>query len=172
MSKIVREYCVVIDNINTKICKVLEFMGINALFLIMVVTFFDVLGSKLFRLPIFGAFDIVMLAQIVATAFAAGSTLVAGRHIRVELFLHHLPRSLRMTIICVGHILSFGLFVVISWNLFRYGYSLQETGEISPTANIALFPFAYGIAIAVIPICIELFLSAMRVIFSFETKHI
>lgn len=147
-------------------------MGINALFLIMVVTFFDVLGSKLFRLPIFGAFDIVMLAQIVATAFAAGSTLVAGRHIRVELFLHHLPRSLRMTIICVGHILSFGLFVVISWNLFRYGYSLQETGEISPTANIALFPFAYGIAIAVIPICIELFLSAMRVIFSFETKHI
>lgn len=172
MGKMVQKYCIIIDKINKKICIGLEFLGINALFLIMLVTFFDVIGSKLFRLPIFGAFDIVMLAQIVATAFAAGATLVAGKHVRVELFLLHFPESFRKAVLCFGHILCFGLFAVISWNLFRYGYSLQETGEISPTANIALYPFAYGIAIAVIPVCIELFLSAMRVIFSFEIKHI
>ncbi len=172
MNKIVQKYCIKIDKLNTYFCKGFEFIGITALFLIMIVTFFDVIGAKVFLAPIFGALDIVMLAQIVAIAFAAASTLVSGRHVRVELFLPYLPKPLRRIIICVGHILGFGLFTVISWNLFRYGYSLQETCEVSPTANIFLYPFAYGIAIAVIPLCIELFLRTMGVIFSFETKHI
>ncbi len=171
MSKIVQKYCVKIDKFNTYFCKGLEFVGITALFLILLVTFFDVIGAKLFLLPIFGTLDIVMLAQIIAIAFAVASTLLSGRHVRVELLLPYLPKKIKTITICVGHIMGFCLFAVISWNLFRYGYLLQETGEVSPTANIALYPFAYGIAIAVIPICIELFLCTMRVFFSFETKH-
>ncbi len=172
MNQIVQKYFVKIENFNNYFSKGIESIGIAALFLIMIITFFDVIGAKFFLAPIFGVLDIVMLAQMVAISFAAASTLVAGRHIQVELFLPYLPKILRTAVILAVHILSLILFVLISWNLFRYGYSLYENCEVSPTAHISLYPFAYGAAIAVIPICIELFLRAMKVIFRFETKQI
>jgi hypothetical protein len=51
---------------------------------------------------------------------------------------------------------SFGLtlFVLIVWRLGVFGYSLQIGGEISPTIRIPLYPFAYGIALASIPVAL------------------
>ena len=168
----VHHFCSATHRINSYFLKAFELGGIGALFFLMLITFIDVVGAKLFLSPVFGALDMAMLAQLTAMSYAAGSALVLGKHVRVGLFLPLLPKTVRKGAKSLVLFLSLLLFFLMSWNLFKYGYSLQSHGEVSPTANIAIYPFAYGAALSFIPVCIELFLEMVNTIFDIEYRPI
>ena len=132
----------------------IEAVGMIGLLTMMVVTCLDVLGSKLFLRPVFGSIDIVMLAQIVAVSFGTASALILGRHIQVEFFVVLLPRRAQNAVEVIVSALGLFLFVLVVWRLTLYGLYMQTGGEVSPTARIPLYPFAYGIAFACIPVCL------------------
>ena len=144
------------ERFNRRISGWLEWIGFAALLLMMVVTCVDVVGAKVFKWRLLGALDIVTLSQIVAIAFAASMTLIVGQHICVEFFFELLPQPLQKVIHGFVLLLSLGLFVLIIWQLCVLGYSFQESGEYSPTIYIPLYPFAYAIAFACIPVCLVL----------------
>ena len=146
-----------LERFNRLISGVMEWIGIFAFLLMMGITFADVIGAKLFRTPVFGSIDVVMLAQLVAVSFAASMTLIAGRHVQVEFFVRLLPERLQVILDCIVHLLGFTLSVLIVWHLFIYGYSFQTGGEESATAQIPLFPFVYSTAVACIPLCLVFF---------------
>jgi TRAP-type C4-dicarboxylate transport system permease small subunit len=131
-----------------------EWIGLVGLLLMMAITCIDVVGAKIFLWRLLGAIDIVMLSQIVAIAFAASMALILGRHIQVEFFITRLPRRAQAVINSVVFLLGLGLFIVIVWRLFVLGYSFQTAGESSMTIYIPYYPFAYGIALASIPVCL------------------
>jgi len=131
-----------------------EWIGLAGLLVVMFITCIDVIGAKLFLRPVFGALDIVMLSQLVAISFAAAFVLILGRHVRVEFFVARLPRRAQAVIDSIIFLLGLALFILIIWRLCVYGYSLQTGGEVSATALIPLYPFAYGIALASIPVCL------------------
>ncbi|HAA34865.1 MAG TPA: hypothetical protein DCD97_06090, partial [Firmicutes bacterium] len=43
--------------------------------------------------------------------------------------------------------LGFFLFIVLSWQSFTYGLSLKKAGEISSSAHIPFYPFAFVISL-------------------------
>jgi TRAP-type C4-dicarboxylate transport system permease small subunit len=118
----------------------------------MVITCVDVVGAKLFQIPLFGSIDMVMLAQLLAISFAGAITLSKGRHIQVEFFALLLPKRAQIMMDCFVHLLGFVLFLLIVWRLFLFGYSFQEGGEETATAYIPLYPFVYCAAVACIPV--------------------
>jgi TRAP-type C4-dicarboxylate transport system permease small subunit len=65
-----------------------------------------------------------------------------------------LPERLRALIDTIVSLFGLTLFILIVWRLGVYGYSLQIGGEVSPTIRVPLYPFAYGIAIASIPVAL------------------
>lgn len=134
--------------------------------LIMAVTCIDVVGAKVFgwRLP--GAIDIVMLFQIVAISFAAGMALILGRHIQVEFFFNLLPLRVRAVINGFILLLSLGLFILIIWRLYALGHSYQTSGEHSAAAYIPLYPFAYAISLAGIPVGLILLQRFLKLLFT------
>ena len=136
----------------------------------MVVTCIDVVGSKVFRWPLPGSIDMVQLAQTVAIAFAASMALILGRHIRVEFFVDLLPRRVQAVINSVILLLGLGLFIVIIWRLCVLGYSFQTSGEYSMTAYIPYYPFAYGMALAFIPVCLVLLVKFLKSLTKGEQK--
>ena len=138
------------EKFNRMVSGWMEWIGFGALFLMVILTCVDVVGAKMFRTPIFGALDIVMLAQLVAISFAVSMALILGRHIQVEFFVPLLPKRLQAVIDCIVHFLGLALFLLIVWRLFAYAYSLQTGGEESMTARIPLHPFVYGAAVATI----------------------
>ena len=131
-----------------------EWLGIAGLLLMMFITTIDVVGGKLFTWRLLGAIDIVMLSQVVAIAFAAAFALIVGRHVRVEFFVNCLPPRARAVIASIISFLGLSLFVLIIWRLCALGYSFQSSGEATATVYIPLYPFAYGIALASIPVCL------------------
>ena len=156
-----------VEKANRTFIAWIEAVGVVGLLTMMVITCLDVLGSKFFLRPIFGALDIVIFAQIVAVAFGAASTLVLGRHVQVEFFVVLLPKRAQAAVDVIVNALGLFLFVLIVWRLTVYGHYMQIGGEVSATARIPLYPFVYGIAFASIPVCLvfllELANSVVRV---------
>jgi len=139
---------------NSRLSGWFEWIGFAGLLVMVFITCIDVIGAKLFLKPILGAIDIVMLAQLVAISFAVASALILGRHVQVEFFVAMLPKRVQAAIDSIVCLLGFVLFVLITWRLCVLGYSFQTGGEGSATARIPLFPFAYGVAFACIPVCL------------------
>ena len=150
------------EKFNRRLSGWFEWIGMVGLLLMMAITCIDVVGAKVLLWRLLGAIDIVMLSQIVAIAFACAMTLIIGRHVRVEFFVARLPRRAQAVIDSIILLLGLGLFSVIIWRLCVLGYSFQTTGEYSATAHIPLYPFAYGIALASIPVCLVLLLGFLN----------
>ena len=142
------------EKFNKRLSEGVEWIGFAALFLMVVLTCVDVVGAKLFRAPIFGALDVVILAQLIAVSFAVAIGLIMGRHVQVEFFVMLLPKRLQSGIDCFVNFLGLVLFIVIVWRLFAYGYGMQVGGEESMTARIPLAPFAYAAAVGLMPVCL------------------
>ncbi len=142
------------DRYNRKLIMGIEWVGLAAFVFMMLVTTIDVLGTKLFLLPVFGSLDMMMLAQLVAMTFAVGATLIVGLHVQVEFFVPLLPKRAQNVVECIVYLLGLVLFALIVWRLFLYSYDLQIEGEVSSTARIPFYPFAYGATFACIPVCL------------------
>lgn len=150
------------EKLNRRLSGWFEWIGLSAMLLMMAITCVDVVGAKVFKMPILGALDMVQLSQIVAISFAAGITLIMGRHIQVEYFFDFLPRPIQAVINSIILLIGLGLFIVIIWRVCVLGYSFQTSGEYSMTAYIPYYPFAYGIALAFIPVCLVLLLEFLK----------
>jgi TRAP-type C4-dicarboxylate transport system permease small subunit len=147
-----------LEEFNRSLSEWFEWVGLAGLLLLMFITCIDVIGAKLFLKPIFGGIDIVMLSQLVAISFANAFSLLLGRHVTVEFFVPRLPRRAQALTDSIVFFLGLIFFVLIVWRLCVHGYSFQSGGEVSATARIPLAPFAYGIAIASVPVCVVFFL--------------
>jgi TRAP-type C4-dicarboxylate transport system permease small subunit len=131
-----------------------------------------VIGAKIFLRPVPGSLDIVMQAQLVAVAFSMAATLMVGRHIRVTFLLPYLPGRLKVVVEVIIQVFCFLLFALIVWRLGVYGYSLQKGGEVSSTVRIPLYPFAYGIAIASLPVCFKYLIGILQNVFGMKNHVI
>ncbi len=140
------------DKFNNRLSGWLEWVGISAFLLMVLVTVIDVVGAKLFTWRLLGAIDVVMLAQIITISFAAACTLLAGRHVSVEFFVTILPQRAQTIIESLVSFLGLSLFSLIIWRLVVLGYSYQTSGEATATVYIPLFFFAYAAAFACIPV--------------------
>ena len=145
------------EKFNHNISSAIEWVGLIGFLIMMLVTTVDVIGAKAFLHPIFGALDIVMKAQLIAMSFAAAATLIAGRHVAVEFFTPLLPKPLQKVVAVFVNLVGFALFLILVWRLTEYAYSLHIENELTPTARIPLYPFAYGAAFACIPVCLVYF---------------
>jgi TRAP-type C4-dicarboxylate transport system permease small subunit len=143
-----------IDRVNRVVIEWLEWVGALALVTMMVITCADVMGAKMLLYPVPGSIDIVMLAQVVAVSFGIASGLILGRHVTVEFFFILLPNWAKAVVEVIVSILGLLLFSFIVWRLGIYGHYMQIGGEVSATARIPLYPFAYAIALASIPVCL------------------
>ena len=153
---------------NRKISLAIEWVGLIGFLVIMLITTVDVIGAKVFLSPVFGALDIVVQAQLIAMSFATAATLITGRHVAVEFFIPLLPKPLQKVVDMFVNLLGLALFVILVWRLTEYAYSMQLENEVTATARIPLYPFAYGAAVACIPVCLvylyQLLVSIMKLV--------
>lgn len=144
------------EKFNHRLSSWFEWVGFIGMLLMMTITCIDVIGSKVFRAPLLGALDYVQLCQIVAISFAASMALIAGRHIRVEYFFNLMPRRIQSVINSIILLTVLVFFIIIIWRMIALGQNFQSSGEYSATAYIPFYPFAYGAALAFIPLFLVL----------------
>ncbi|MFO1363498.1 MAG: TRAP transporter small permease [Burkholderiales bacterium] len=144
------------DRFNRRLSDWAASLGFAALVFMVVLTCVDVVGAKLFLMPVPGSLDMMQLAQLLAVTLAAGMTFIQRRHVAVEFFVHMLPQRLRRAIAFVVTLLCLALFVTVVWRLVVYGMDVQAGNEVTPTAKIGIAPFAYAASAALVPVCLAL----------------
>lgn len=155
-----------INNLSGK----LTVIGGFALFCMIAVTCFDVIGTKVFKKPFSGSYEIVFLAQLIAIAMASGDTLIYGRHVHVEMFIMKMPARLRKIVSLIVSSLGLILFTVLAWEGFLYTRSLKTAHEVTGTVKIPLYPFAFILGVSGIIVALIYFIKILELLGNKDKK--
>jgi|SRR3972149_2748519 len=131
----------------------IETVGLVALMAMVVAALIDVIGSKGFHWPLPGGTELAGVLQVVAIAGGLAASKIDGRHIQVGFLIDKLSGRVLASLQIFISLLSLGLFVVAAWMTFDLGVTLVHRGTETMLLNIALYPFAFWIALGSIPMC-------------------
>jgi len=119
--------------------------GITLTFM-MFLTVLDVI-LRSFRRPIVGTYELVAFSGAVVIGFSLPFTSWVRGHIYVEFLVSTFSKKMRDVFNIITRCMVICLFLLIGWNLIRYGLDLQKSGEVSLTMQMPFYPVAYGIGI-------------------------
>lgn len=111
----------------------------------MLLTCADVL-LRLLRRPIPGTFEIVGFLGTVIISFSLAYTSVEKGHIAVEFLMNKLPRRVQDAAEALTSLASAALFCLLTWQSLIYASDMRQSGEVSVTLTMPIYPFIYGIA--------------------------
>jgi len=133
-----------------RVAEGLEWVSLLGLMLMFLFTIIDVIGSAAFNSPLKGATELVGAMQIIAIAGGVAVAFYARRHIAIDFLAMYLPRPLKNALNKFVAVVCLAFFIILCWQSFIYGAALQKSGEMTSTAHVPLYPFAYFIAFAAV----------------------
>jgi TRAP-type C4-dicarboxylate transport system permease small subunit len=118
-----------------------------ALFAIMALTFFDVLGRKFLSNSIPGSLELTELLMVVVIFAALPLVSERGEHVEFDSLDPYLPHWLRRLQSYVVHLLCAVVLGSLAWLMWGTGSQFLETGETTAQLQILKAPFLYGMAV-------------------------
>ncbi|MCP3686873.1 MAG: TRAP transporter small permease [Gammaproteobacteria bacterium] len=118
------------------------------LFLMMLLTFTDVIGRYIFNFPIPGGFEVTEI--MLATMIFAGLPLVssAGEHITVDLFDSFIPASVNHFRNILLSLVATVIMAVVSIRLWEKADEAVGYGDVTAVLHIPFAPMFYFMSIA------------------------
>lgn len=118
-----------------------------ALFAIMVLTFFDVLGRKFLSNSIPGSLEITELLMVVVIFAALPLVSRRGEHVEFDSLDPYLPAWVRRAQQVVVQLVCAALLFGLAWRMWRMGMQFGLNGETTAQLYIPKAPFIYGMAV-------------------------
>ena len=106
-------------------------------------------GDVLLRLigkPIPGAYEMVGFLGTLVVSFALGYTTLEKGHIAVELLFKRVPQRLQLVLQAFTDLICFLFFSLLAYQAFVYALDIRQSGEVSATLQMPLYPFIVGMA--------------------------
>lgn len=132
-----------------------------AVVVMMLLTCADVL-LRLLRHPIPGAYELVGFLGTVIVSFSLALTSLSKGHIAVEIVVARLPRRVQTAIEAVTSMIGAALFALITWQSLIYALDMRQSGEVSVTLTMPIYPFIFGIAAGSALLVLVLLLDSLR----------
>ena len=118
-----------------------------ALFAIMALTFFDVIGRKALSNSIPGSLEITELLMVVVIFGALPLVSLRGEHVEFDSLDPFLPMWVRKIQWVLLHLLCAAVLLGLAWLMWRTGTQFAETGETTAQLRILKAPFIYGMGV-------------------------
>jgi len=119
----------------------------TALFGIMTLTFFDVLGRKFLDNSITGSLELTELMMVMVIFGALPLVSERGEHVEFDSLDPYLPGWLRRAQSVLVHLLSAAVLLGLGWLMWRTGGQFMETQETTAQLKILKAPFIYGMGV-------------------------
>lgn len=132
-----------------------------AIIIIMLLSTADVV-LRLFGKPIPGAYELTGLLGTIVVSFALGFTSLEKGHIAVELLYRKLPQRTQLAIETFTNIVSFLIFGLITYQAFIYALDIRKSGEVSPTLQMPVYPFIFGMSFGFGLLCLILIAESIK----------
>jgi len=118
-----------------------------ALFAIMALTFFDVIGRKVVSNSIPGSLELTELLMVVVIFGALPLVSRRGEHVEFDSLDPYLPLWLRRLQAVVVHLVCAGLLLGLGWLMWQTGVQFSANGETTAQLHIPKAPFIYGMGV-------------------------
>jgi TRAP-type C4-dicarboxylate transport system permease small subunit len=118
-----------------------------ALFAIMALTFFDVIGRKLAANSIPGSLELTELLMVVVIFAALPLVSRRGEHVEFDSLDPYLPIWVRRAQSVFVHLLCAVALFGLAWLMWRTGAQFAETGETTAQLQIPKYPFIHGMGV-------------------------
>lgn len=118
-----------------------------ALFAIMTLTFFDVLGRKFLANSIPGSLEMTEMLMVVVIFAALPLVSERGEHVEFDSLDPYLPAWLRRAQAVVVHLLCGGVLLGLGWLMWRTGGQFLANGETTAQLKVPKAPFVYGMGV-------------------------
>jgi TRAP-type transport system small permease protein len=118
-----------------------------ALFAIMALTFFDVLGRKFLSESITGSLELTELMMVVVIFAALPLVSRRGEHVEFDSLDPYLPMWLRRLQQVVVQLVCALALLGLGWLMWNTGADFSRTGETTAQLKILKAPFLYGMGV-------------------------
>lgn len=127
--------------------KLIALVAAGLLFVLMIVTFVDVVGRNLLNYPLRGASEFTEISLAIIIFLMLPRVALRNRHIMIDLVENVSgPRMLRSLDVLAG--LGAALFfAIVAWQMWGLGTRATGFGDVSSSLHIPLGAVLYGIAI-------------------------
>lgn len=119
----------------------------SALFSIMALTFFDVLGRKLASHSIPGSFEVTELLMVVVIFAALPLVSQRGEHVMFDSFDSVTPAWLLQFQKALVSLLCGIAMLGLGWLMWKTGNQFVESGETTAQLKLLKAPFVYGMSV-------------------------
>lgn len=132
------------------------------LFLMMLLTVADVI-LRAFGSAIVGTYELVAVAGAVVIGFALPQTTARRGHVSVDFLIEGRSDTVRNVFFVATRILGIVLFALICYYLYRKGIYLRNSGQVSLTLHIPLYPVAFSLSFCMLIECFVLINDTLKV---------
>lgn len=132
--------------INKPLVVLLKYIALWTLALMMFLTFADVLGRYVFNSPVPGAGELIQFMMGIFVTFSVVYTAHQQSHIGVDLVINRFPMNARRFIECITSLISFCLFILITWQAIVSISDEFHSKLTSAVLYIPVYPFIAGTA--------------------------
>jgi TRAP-type C4-dicarboxylate transport system permease small subunit len=127
---------------NLTICLI----GGVALVLMMLLTISDVILRE-FRRPVVGTYELVGYLAVIVLGFSIPYTTSVRSHVVVDFFTTKLPGKVQHLLLLITRCIGILLFILMGYDLLLMGGDYYRSGEVSPTLQVAFYPFIFAIGV-------------------------
>lgn len=149
------------DRFSLIVNKGMAFVAGLSLFTLMLITVGEMV-LRMFGKPMAGTIEIICWLSAVTTAFALGYTQINRGHVSIDIFINRLGKRLRAAISMLVYLASTALFAIVTWHLFRYAGVLKESGSLSETMEVIVYPWVYLVSVGCSGLTLVLFVDFMK----------
>ncbi|MBC5766307.1 TRAP transporter small permease [Ramlibacter albus] len=118
-----------------------------ALFAIMTLTFFDVIGRKVADNSIPGSLEMTEMLMVVVIFAALPLVSLREEHVEFDSLDPYLPDWLRRAQSVVVHLLCGAVLIALGWLMWRTGGAFLQSGETTAQLKVPKAPFLYGMGV-------------------------
>jgi TRAP-type C4-dicarboxylate transport system permease small subunit len=129
---------------------------------LMFLTITDVI-LRAFDKPIVGTYELVAFLGAIAIGLSMPRTSFLRGHIYVDFLIARFSKNVRILFNITTRCLVFFLFSVAGWHLLKYGWDMQNSGEVSLTLQMPFYPFAYAIGICCFVQCLVVICDIIKI---------
>jgi len=128
------------------VCTFLNVIAGISLTFLMLLTISDV-ALRFFKMPIRGTYEMVSYAGAIVIGFSLPLTSWFRGHIFVDFLVLRFSQKAQNIFNLTTRCVVLALFLLIGWNLMKYGMDLYQSGEVTPTLRLPFYPIAYGVGV-------------------------
>lgn len=106
------------------------------------------------KMPIPGTYEIVGFLTSLSIAFALAFCGLQGAHISADIFMQKAPLKFRRITEALTNLVFTAFWGATAWQMWRYAADLKQTGVVSSTSQIPVYPVVFLIGIGFLALCL------------------